>query len=246
MNNNLMLIEIKGRSCIDDNYINLICKFKASFSQDPIEGNYSATVGMQNASGTIGSQIDAYNGDYFSSNMSIEFRRPYIPSDWLILSSTYGELYNGESDIINLEINAEELIEGLYDASIIISSNNQSDIEMVDAEWNSIFIDTTFKNIINGKVDKGSHVTIEGKQPKIDPDGQFSIRIDLFKRGGGQSESERLKVPLLGEIPLAQEIMEATDAGEPIVSKAPEAYVSKIYKSRNSYLAKNRNRILDK
>ena len=53
----------------------------------------------------------------------------------------------------------------------------------------------------------------------------------MFKRGGGQSESERLKVPLLGEIPLAQEIMEATDAGEPIVSKAPEAYVSKIYKS---------------
>jgi ATP-binding protein involved in chromosome partitioning len=84
---------------------------------------------------------------------------------------------------------------------------------------------------INGKVDKGSHVTIEGKQPKIDPDGQFSIRIDLFKRGGGQSESERLNVPLLGEIPLAQEIMEATDAGEPIVSKTPESHVSKIYQS---------------
>ena len=68
-----------------------------------IEGNYSSTVGMQDASGTIASQVDVYNGDYFSSNMSIEFKRPYIPSDWLLLSSTYGELYNGESDIINLD-----------------------------------------------------------------------------------------------------------------------------------------------
>jgi septum formation inhibitor-activating ATPase MinD len=38
-------------------------------------------------------------------------------------------------------------------------------------------------------------------------------------------------VPLLGEIPIAQEIVEATDAGEPIVSKSPEAHVSKIYRS---------------
>ncbi len=95
-----------------------------------IEGNYSSTVGMQDASGTIASQVDVYNGDYFSSNMSIEFKRPYIPSDWLLLSSTYGELYNGESDIINLEINAEDLIEGMYNASVIISSNNQNDIEI--------------------------------------------------------------------------------------------------------------------
>ena len=84
---------------------------------------------------------------------------------------------------------------------------------------------------IKGKVDKGGYVSIEGKNQEVDSDGQFSIRIDMFKRGGGQSESERLNVPLLGEIPLAQEIMEATDAGEPIVSKTPEAHVSKIYKS---------------
>jgi ATP-binding protein involved in chromosome partitioning len=84
---------------------------------------------------------------------------------------------------------------------------------------------------IKGKVDRGGYVSIEGKNPEVDSDGQFSIRIDLFKRGGGQSESERLNVPLLGEIPLAQEIMEATDAGEPIVSKTPESHVSKIYQS---------------
>ena len=65
----------------------------------------------------------------------------------------------------------------------------------------------------------------------MDSDGQFSLRIDMFKRGGGQSESDRLNVPLLGEIPLTQEIMEATDSGEPIISKNPQAHVSKIYQS---------------
>ncbi len=84
---------------------------------------------------------------------------------------------------------------------------------------------------IEGKADKGSQVTIEGQELILDSDGQFSLRIDVFKRGGGQSESDRLNVPLLGEIPLTQEVMEATDAGEPIISKNPKAHVSKIYQS---------------
>ena len=67
--------------------------------------------------------------------MSIKLKRPFIPSDWLLLTpenneGLYGELYNGESDQINIEINAEELVEGDYSASIIISSNGASDIEI--------------------------------------------------------------------------------------------------------------------
>jgi hypothetical protein len=81
-----------------------------------IGGQYSATVGMQNESGTIASQVDEYNGNYFDSNMSIEFKRPYIPSDWLLLTAEdggglFGELYGGESDQINLEINATALVD---------------------------------------------------------------------------------------------------------------------------------------
>ena len=40
----------------------------------------------------------------------------------------YGDLYNGESDQINIEINTVDLMEGDYSASIIISSNGSSDI----------------------------------------------------------------------------------------------------------------------
>ena len=84
---------------------------------------------------------------------------------------------------------------------------------------------------LEGQVESGNKVSIEGQEVDVDSDGRFAIRIDLFKRGGGKSESERLDVPLLGEIPLAQEIVEATDSGEPIVIKNPEAHVSKIYKT---------------
>lgn len=74
-------------------------------------------------------------------------------------------------------------------------------------------------------------ISIEGQHVDVKPDGEFAIRIDLFKRGGGKSESDRLEVQLLGEIPISQEIMEATDAGEPITSKNPESQVSEIYRS---------------
>ena len=42
----------------------------------------------------------------------------------------YGDLYDGESEQINVEINTEGLIQNTYNASIIISSNGMSDIEI--------------------------------------------------------------------------------------------------------------------
>ena len=52
----------------------------------------------------------------------------------------------------------------------------------------------------------------------IEPDssGNFDVNFNIFKSGGGKKESERIGVPLLGEIPLAQEIMEASDSGIPL------------------------------
>ncbi len=63
----------------------------------------------------------------------------------------------------------------------------------------------------------------------IAPDGTFEVTLDVFKRGGGTRESERLGVPLLGVLPLAPEIMEATDAGEPLVLHDPDGALAKIY-----------------
>ncbi|MFE9327972.1 Mrp/NBP35 family ATP-binding protein [Nocardia sp. NPDC052278] len=57
------------------------------------------------------------------------------------------------------------------------------------------------------------------------PDG---TRMDLYGSGGGQSVADRLtravgaNVPLLGQIPIEQELREAGDEGTPIVLRAPE------------------------
>lgn len=57
-------------------------------------------------------------------------------------------------------------------------------------------------------------------------EGRFQLEVDLFKRGGGTAESTRLNVPLLGEIPISQELMEACDAGTPLIIKDPNSPVS--------------------
>ncbi|GAB2725293.1 P-loop NTPase [Nocardia thraciensis] len=57
------------------------------------------------------------------------------------------------------------------------------------------------------------------------PDGS---RMDLYGSGGGQSVADRLtkavgaEVPLLGQIPITQELRESGDEGTPIVLRAPE------------------------
>jgi len=50
---------------------------------------------------------------------------------------------------------------------------------------------------------------------------------DVFSRGGGEKESLRLQVPLLGRIPLESGIMEQSDRGKPIVLSDPENEASK-------------------
>ena len=78
---------------------------------------------------------------------------------------------------------------------------------------------------------KNGHIYISGEESKpLNEKGEFNLLLDLFKMGGGGKESQRLGVPLLGTIPFSREIMEATDAGIPIVFKKPQSFVSKIYR----------------
>jgi ATP-binding protein involved in chromosome partitioning len=50
---------------------------------------------------------------------------------------------------------------------------------------------------------------------------QCGTRSDIFGHGGARHEAERLGVPFLGEVPLAMEIREKSDAGAPVVASAP-------------------------
>jgi len=79
----------------------------------------SATIGVQ-ASNTDYIQI-AYNSNYTEPNMS-----SYIlpPSDWFSLSNLNGTITPGSSDVIDLVINTEGLVEGIYFDIISIETND--------------------------------------------------------------------------------------------------------------------------
>jgi ATP-binding protein involved in chromosome partitioning len=52
---------------------------------------------------------------------------------------------------------------------------------------------------------------------------------DVFRHGGGQRMSRELGVPFLGSIPLDAEIVEAGDAGQPIVLSKPKSVAAQAY-----------------
>ncbi|MBU3665904.1 MAG: Mrp/NBP35 family ATP-binding protein [Chthoniobacterales bacterium] len=52
-------------------------------------------------------------------------------------------------------------------------------------------------------------------------------RYDIFGRGGGQREADRLGVPLLGEVPIDIATREAGDTGMPVVGRAGESAVAR-------------------
>jgi ATP-binding protein involved in chromosome partitioning len=54
-------------------------------------------------------------------------------------------------------------------------------------------------------------------------------RYDIFGTGGGAREASRLKVPLLGSVPLDIETREAGDRGIPIVLEKPDHPISKVF-----------------
>jgi ATP-binding protein involved in chromosome partitioning len=63
-------------------------------------------------------------------------------------------------------------------------------------------------------------------------------RYDIFGSGGGQREANRLKVPLLGAVPLDIETREAGDRGIPIMLEKPDHPVSKVFEKIADQLRK--------
>jgi ATP-binding protein involved in chromosome partitioning len=53
---------------------------------------------------------------------------------------------------------------------------------------------------------------------------------DIFGHGGARREAERLEVPFLGEVPLALDIREKSDAGTPVVATDPDGEHAKIFR----------------
>ena len=89
---------------------------------------------------------------------------------------------------------------------------------------------------LTGKIkgtNQNNSIKIDGIDDAINvnPDGSFSININLFKSGGGLKESKRLDVPLLGQIPISIEMMHSTDTGKPIILSNPQEPVSNLFRN---------------
>ena len=54
----------------------------------------------------------------------------------------------------------------------------------------------------------------------------FEILIDIFQGSGGLSESKRLGIPLLGNIPLDSSISKISDVGMPYVLEYPNSSIA--------------------
>ena len=74
-----------------------------------------------------------------------------------------------------------------------------------------------------GKVDLELLGVIENMSGFTTPDGQ---RFTIFGEGGGQQLADELDAPLLGKVPLSEELRSHADAGEPLVLSAPDAPAS--------------------
>jgi ATP-binding protein involved in chromosome partitioning len=70
------------------------------------------------------------------------------------------------------------------------------------------------------KVDLEVLGVIENMSGFTTPDGQ---RFAIFGEGGGQLLADELDVPLLGKVPLQEELRAAADEGEPLVLRDPDA-----------------------
>ena len=64
---------------------------------------------------------------------------------------------------------------------------------------------------------------------RLNPARNEFRRNELFGSGGGQELADELNVPLLGQLPLVQQLREGGDDGHPIAAIAPESETGKIF-----------------
>ena len=59
--------------------------------------------------------------------------------------------------------------------------------------------------------------------------GDDNKRYYIFGHGGGEDLANRLEVPLLGQIPLVQELREGSDSGKPLAATNPDSEAGKVF-----------------
>lgn len=96
---------------------------KISLQYQEVQAGFTtneSTIGIEDAAGTDGLQV-AFNTTYLHDNLAVEFVKP---AQWLYLSQYSGDLAAGESDPITVRFSTAETDSGVYNANIVIASND--------------------------------------------------------------------------------------------------------------------------
>ena len=84
---------------------------------------------------------------------------------------------------------------------------------------------------INGKSapnSKGNRSLVESISTQADDEGNFSVVVDIFKKGGGKNTAEEFSVPYLGALPFDPYLRGGDDGVHRIVSE-PEGHSAKAF-----------------
>lgn len=87
----------------------------------------SATIGIENSSGTIGLQV-VYNNIYVKDSLAIRFQKD---PDWLQVSQLSGSVASGNSMKVVLQMNTIDLQNGLYRMELVVKSNDSTRPDVV-------------------------------------------------------------------------------------------------------------------
>ncbi len=87
---------------------------------------------------------------------------------------------------------------------------------------------------LRGTADPGSSVSVTGTQgvpieATADDDGAWSIKLDLFKEGGGEAAAKELEVPFLGSLPFDPGVVRGGDDGVHRIVAEPDGEVAKAF-----------------
>ena len=85
-----------------------------------ITGNHTATIGMQNITGTDGLQVSFTSNDYVHGDLSIRFAKG---ATWLSASPSSGTIDAGASQDVIMSFSSEGLAGGNHSTNVVISSN---------------------------------------------------------------------------------------------------------------------------
>ena len=164
---------------------------------------------------------------FTQGNTPVVWRGPMLHR---ALQQFLADVYWGDLDVLLLDlppgtgdiaISVSQLIPG---AEILVVTTPQLAAAEVAERAGAIALQT--RQRIVGVVENMSGLTL--------PDGTV---MNLFGEGGGKKVAESLTrsvgadVPLLGQVPLDQALMEAGDAGVPLVLSAPDSAAAKALRS---------------